>query len=78
MGSCSKVDIPFGLALDNKVVRLEANIEVTRVAPEALPKRSARPSVMSDTEMEVNRRYKILPILNSISPLYAVSLTCVL
>ncbi|KAF9309411.1 hypothetical protein BG003_009793 [Podila horticola] len=26
--------------------------EVTRVAPEALPKRSARPSVMSDTEME--------------------------
>ncbi|KAG0012441.1 hypothetical protein BGZ81_001575 [Podila clonocystis] len=52
MPAIGEPDIPFGLALDNRVVRREANAEVARAAPEALPKRSARPSVMSDTEME--------------------------
>ncbi|KAF8952219.1 hypothetical protein CPC16_009903 [Podila verticillata] len=52
MPAIGEPDIPFGLALDNKEIRLEVSTEVARVVPEAMPKRTARPSVMSDTEME--------------------------
>ncbi|KAG0345849.1 hypothetical protein BG004_002940 [Podila humilis] len=52
MPAIGEPDIPFIFALDNKEKQVEANMEVARVVSETLPKRAARPSVMSDTEME--------------------------
>ncbi|KAF9427168.1 hypothetical protein BGZ94_005370 [Podila epigama] len=49
MPAIGEPDVPF-LATFQKEARLQT--ETSRVAPEALPKRTTRPSVMSDTEME--------------------------